>query len=36
VPRDPDAPPTLDDLRAFARDRLSAPKLPRELRAPSG
>jgi len=31
VPRDPAAPPTLDDLRAFARDRLTAPKLPREL-----
>jgi len=31
VPRDPGAPPTLDDLRAFARERLTAPKLPREL-----
>ena len=31
VPRDPSAPPTLDDLRTFARDQLSAPKLPREL-----
>jgi O-succinylbenzoic acid--CoA ligase len=31
VPRDPSAPPTLDDLRAFARERLTAPKLPREL-----
>jgi len=31
VPRDPAAPPTLDGLRAFARDRLTAPKLPREL-----
>ena len=31
VPRDPAAPPTLDDLRAWARDRLRAPQLPREL-----
>lgn len=31
VPRDRMAPPALDDLRAFARDRLTAPKLPREL-----
>lgn len=31
VPRDPSAPPTLDALRGFARDRLSGPKLPREL-----
>ena len=31
VPRDAGAPPTLDDLRAFARERLAAPKLPREL-----
>ena len=31
VPRDASAPPSLDDLRTFARDRLSAPKLPREL-----
>jgi O-succinylbenzoic acid--CoA ligase len=31
VPADPTAPPpTLDDLRSFARDRLSAAKLPRE------
>lgn len=27
-----DAPPRVEDLRAFARDRLSAPKLPREVR----
>lgn len=27
-----DAPPRIEDLRAFARDRLSAPKLPREVR----
>jgi len=32
VPRDPTAPPTLDDLRAFAHDRLSAHKLPEALR----
>ena len=25
-------PPTLDALRAFAREQLAAPKLPRELR----
>ncbi|GIU88729.1 MAG: hypothetical protein KatS3mg009_3244 [Acidimicrobiia bacterium] len=25
-------PPTVEDLRAFARERLSAPKLPREVR----
>lgn len=31
VPTDPSAPPTLDALRAFARERLTAPKLPREL-----
>lgn len=31
VPRDAAAPPTLDALRAFARDRLSAPELPREV-----
>jgi O-succinylbenzoic acid--CoA ligase len=31
VPRDAGAPPSLDDLRAFARERLTAPKLPREL-----
>jgi o-succinylbenzoate---CoA ligase len=31
VPADVAAPPTLDALRDFARDRLSAAKLPREL-----
>jgi len=31
VPADPTAPPTLDTLRAFARDRLSAAKLPRQV-----
>ena len=31
VPADPSAPPTVDDLRDFARDRLSAAKLPREV-----
>lgn len=31
VPRDPAAPPTLDELRTFARERLTAAKLPREL-----
>ncbi len=31
VPTTPSAPPALADLRAFAADRLSAPKLPREL-----
>jgi O-succinylbenzoic acid--CoA ligase len=31
VPRDPAAPPQLAELRAFAADRLSAPKLPREV-----
>ncbi len=31
VPTDPSAPPTLDDIRNFARDRLSAAKLPREV-----
>lgn len=31
VPADPSSPPTLDALRAFARDRLSAAKLPREV-----
>lgn len=31
VPRDPAAPPTLAELRAFAGERLSAPKLPREV-----
>ena len=32
VPRDAGEPPTLDDLRAFARERLSAHKLPEALR----
>jgi O-succinylbenzoic acid--CoA ligase len=32
VPVDGGAAPTVDDLRAFARDHLSAPKLPREVR----
>jgi O-succinylbenzoic acid--CoA ligase len=31
VPADPGAAPSLDDLRAFARDHLSAAKLPREV-----
>jgi acyl-coenzyme A synthetase/AMP-(fatty) acid ligase len=31
VPRDRREPPTLAALRAFARERLSAPKAPREL-----
>jgi acyl-CoA synthetase (AMP-forming)/AMP-acid ligase II len=31
VPTDAARPPTLDELRAFARDRLAASKLPREL-----
>ncbi len=31
VPRDPDHPPTLDDLRAFAGDRLAKYKLPEAL-----
>jgi O-succinylbenzoic acid--CoA ligase len=31
VPRDPGAPPVLADLRAFAAERLSAAKLPREV-----
>jgi O-succinylbenzoic acid--CoA ligase len=31
VPRHPTAPPALPELRAFAADRLSAPKLPREV-----
>ncbi|HYY82474.1 MAG TPA: AMP-binding protein [Actinomycetes bacterium] len=31
VPRDPAAPPSLADLRAFAREWLAAAKLPREL-----
>lgn len=32
VPTDATRPPTVDELRAFARDELSAPKLPREMR----
>jgi acyl-coenzyme A synthetase/AMP-(fatty) acid ligase len=43
VPRDPVAPPTLAELRAFALERLAAAKAPRELvlvadlpRGPSG
>jgi o-succinylbenzoate---CoA ligase len=43
VPHDPDAPPTLAELRAFALERLPAAKAPRELvlvpalpRGPSG
>ena len=43
VPRDPASPPTLAELRAFARERLAAAKAPRELvlvpalpRSPSG
>ena len=31
VPRDPRNPPTLDDLRGYARERLAAAKAPREL-----
>jgi len=31
VPRDPAHPPTLDDLRAYGRDRLAAYKLPEAL-----
>ncbi|MBM3659885.1 MAG: acyl--CoA ligase [Actinobacteria bacterium] len=31
VPADPTSPPSLDDLRAFTRERLTAAKLPREL-----
>lgn len=31
VPRDRDTPPTLADLRAFARDRLPPAELPREV-----
>ena len=31
VPASASAPPSLDDLRSFARDRLSAAKLPREV-----
>jgi O-succinylbenzoic acid--CoA ligase len=43
VPRDPASPPSLAELRAFARERLAAAKAPRELvllpvlpRSPSG
>jgi len=43
VPADPARPPTLDELRGFARDRLAAAKAPRQLvlverlpRTPSG
>jgi O-succinylbenzoic acid--CoA ligase len=32
VPRDGSTPPSLDELRAFARDHLAAAELPRELR----
>jgi acyl-CoA synthetase (AMP-forming)/AMP-acid ligase II len=32
VPRDPDAPPTLDDLREYGRERLAVWKLPEDLR----
>jgi fatty-acyl-CoA synthase len=32
VPRDPADPPTLDALRSYARERLSSPELPREVR----
>jgi acyl-CoA synthetase (AMP-forming)/AMP-acid ligase II len=32
VPADASAPPTVDDLRAYGRERLSAAKLPREVR----
>ena len=31
VPADPSAPPNVDELRDFARDRLSPAKLPREV-----
>jgi len=31
VPADPTAPPTVDELRSFARDRLSGAKLPRQV-----
>jgi o-succinylbenzoate---CoA ligase len=43
VPRDPERPPSLEELRAFTRERLAAAKAPRELvlvpalpRGPSG
>ncbi|MFE0077451.1 AMP-dependent synthetase, partial [Nonomuraea sp. NPDC059023] len=32
VPADPARPPTLDQLRAYAKDRLPAYAAPRELR----
>jgi O-succinylbenzoic acid--CoA ligase len=31
VPADPEAPPTLDDLRAFVSDRIGGPKAPRQV-----
>ena len=31
VPADPSSPPRLEELRAFARDRLSSAKLPRQV-----
>jgi acyl-CoA synthetase (AMP-forming)/AMP-acid ligase II len=31
VPRDPAAPPTLDELRGFAKDNLAAYKLPEAI-----
>ena len=31
VPAEPGSPPSVDDLRAFARDELAAAKLPREV-----
>lgn len=36
VPRSPDRPPSLDDLRTFAADRLAAYKLPEALRIVDG
>jgi acyl-CoA synthetase (AMP-forming)/AMP-acid ligase II len=33
VPRPGAQPPSIDELRAFGRDRLSGPKLPRAMRA---
>jgi acyl-CoA synthetase (AMP-forming)/AMP-acid ligase II len=32
VPRDPAAPPSLDALRSYARERLAPFKLPEDLR----
>jgi len=32
VPRDPAAPPTLEDLRAYGAERLARHKLPEDLR----